>query len=307
MNRVISRAKGTAKQLFLRTVGPTLVASEFKRARARLLGERGTIRVQCRTHGIHEVSPLTPEEQELVRSVSLNVHPFDSMYVLGQADHYLLVGLSAIRCIEAVLGSANISNIGIKKILDFPVGYGRVLRFLKARYSQARISGAEIDLSAMKFCIEQFSVEAVTAPHDFSLLSTPDKFDLIWCGSLITHLNEISAFALLHLFRDHLAENGVCVFSAHGRTSAEWIRQEKCTYGLTLPERQKMLRQYEQSGYGFGEYPHVPGYGISLASPDRMRELISQLGTCIFFRSTSWDHHHDIYGFQKSVNSHLQG
>jgi len=221
------------------------------------------------------------------------------MYVPGQADHYLLVGISAIRCIEAVLESANISRTGIKSILDFPVGYGRVLRFLKARYSQARISGAEIDLPAMKFCIQNFSVEPVTAPHDFSLLSTPDKFDLIWCGSLVTHLDEDSATALLRLFRDHLTDSGICVVSAHGQTSAEWVRQKKCTYGLTPPKQQKMLREYEQSGYGYVDYSDVPGYGISLVSPERMRRLISQFGTCVFFLRTAWDHHHDVYGFQK--------
>ncbi len=190
MKRAVSTAKRTAKLLILRTVGPTLVASDFQRARARLLEEKGPIPVKTCTHGIHEVSPLTPDEKELLQSVSLNVYPFDSMYVLGQADHYLLVGLSAIRCIEAALENAIIRTSGIKSILDFPVGYRRVLRFLRVRFPQARISGAEIDFSAMKFCIRQFSVEPITAPQDFSLLSTPGKFDLIWCGSLVTHLNE---------------------------------------------------------------------------------------------------------------------
>ena len=299
MKRAVSSAKRTAKQLILRTVGPTLIASDFQQARARLLEERGPISVKTPTHGIHEVSPLTPDEKELLRSVSLNVYPFDSMFVLGQADHYLLVGLSALRCIEAALENANIRTSGIRSILDFPVGYGRVLRFLRVMFPQARISAAEIDSSAMEFCIRQFSVEAITAPLDFSLLSTPDKFDLIWCGSLVTHLNETSAIALLRLFRDHLTDNGICVVSAHGHTSAEWVRQKKCTYGLTLPEQQEVLRQYEQRGYGYSDYSDVQGYGISLASPERMRKLISQLGTCVFFETTAWDHHHDVYGFQR--------
>jgi SAM-dependent methyltransferase len=299
MKRALSGAKRTAKHLLLGTVGPALVAAEFQRARARVLRERGPISVKSRTHGIHEMSPLTPGEQELVRSVSLNVYPFDSMYVPGQADHYILVGLSAIRCIEAVLRIANLSTAGIKSILDFPVGYGRVLRFLKARYSQARICGAEIDLPAMEFCIRQFSVEPVNAPHDFSMLSTPEKFDLIWCGSLVTHLNENSAVALLRLFRDHLTDSGICVISAHGQISAEWVRQKKCTYGLTPLQQENILQQYEQNGYGYVDYSDSRGYGISLASPDRMRERISQLGTCVFFQATAWDHHHDVYGFQR--------
>ena len=57
-------------------------------------------------------------------SVSLNVDPFDTMYVPGKEDHYLLVGLSAIRCIEAVLENVSIAAGEIRSILDFPVGYG---------------------------------------------------------------------------------------------------------------------------------------------------------------------------------------
>jgi 2-polyprenyl-3-methyl-5-hydroxy-6-metoxy-1,4-benzoquinol methylase len=299
MKPALSGAKRAAKQLILRTVGPRLVASDFRRSRARLLEEKGPIRVKARTHGLHVVSPLTQAEKELLQGVSLNVHPFDTMYVPGQADHYMLVGLSAIRCIEAALESANIKVNGIRNILDFPVGYGRILRFLKAKYSEARICGAELDLPAMKFCVEQFSIETVTAPQDFSMLSTPEKFDLIWCGSLITHLNEKSAIALLRLFRDHLTDNGICVVSAHGQTSAEWLRRKKCTYGLTPLEQEKVLQQYAQSGYGYGDYPDALGYGISLASPERMKKFISELGTCVFFQTTAWDHHHDVYGFQK--------
>ena len=152
---------------------------------------------------------------------------------------------------------------------------------------------------AMGFCIRKFSIEPVRAVQDFSLLSAKGSFDLIWCGSLVTHITENSAIALLRFFRDHLTEHGVCVFSTHGDTSADWLRQGKHTYGLTPREQEELLRQFEQSGYGYVDYSNVLGYGISLASPKRMEKIISQLGTCVFQRAAVWDHHHDIYGFQR--------
>lgn len=287
------------------TTGPELlirrakVAFDFQRARARFLKARGPITVETAAHHVRGVPLLTSEQKQLLRSVSLNVDPFDTMYLPGKADHYLLVGISAIRCIEAILENAGIGAGEIGSILDFPVGYGRVLRFLRAKFPEARISGAEIDCSAMKFCIREFSIEPIKALEHFSLLSAPGKFDLVWCGSLLTHIDENSAIALLRFFRDHLTENGVCVVSTHGHTSAEWLRQKKHNYGLTPSQQQELLQQYEHSGYGYVDYSNVVGYGISIASPERMKKIISQLGRCSFAQAAVWDHHHDVYGFQR--------
>jgi hypothetical protein len=297
MKQAISTAKRMVKPLILRTVGPTIIGRDFRRARVRILG--GLTSVKTPTHGVHEVAPLTSEERSLIQDVSLKVDSFDSMYVLGQADHYLLVGLSAIRCIRAALARSSIADGGIEAILDFPVGWGRVLRFLRAAFPGARISGAEIDSPALQFCVREFALEPVTAPMDFSRLSPEGKFDLIWCGSLVTHLTENSTMALLRMFRDHLTERGICVFSAHGPASAEWVREKKSDYGLSPQEQEKMLAEYDETGYGYGDYPNAPGYGISLESPEHMKKIISELGRCVFYEATAWDQHHDVYGFQR--------
>lgn len=285
-----------APRLFIRKAK---AAFDFQEARARLLKASGPVAIETGAHQIREVPPLKLEEKQLLRDVSLNVDPFDAMYVPGKADHYLLVGISAIRSIEAVLENSGMRADEIRSILDFPVGYGRVLRFLRAKFPQARITGAEIDPSAVRFCIREFSIEPIRAQQDFSLLSAPSMFDLIWCGSLVTHITEDSAIALLRFFRDHLTENGICLVSTHGDTSAEWLRQRKHSYGLAASDQQELLHQYEQSGYGYVDYPNVPGYGVSIASPERMKKIISHLATLIFFQAAAWDHHHDMYGFRR--------
>src|SRR5215203_1048777 len=71
-------------------------------------------------------SSTTPaNEKALLQKVSMEVHPNDGMYG-GNAVHYLGVGLSAIHCIELALAKLN-GDKSIRKILDFPCGYGRVL------------------------------------------------------------------------------------------------------------------------------------------------------------------------------------
>ncbi|MEF9426794.1 MAG: class I SAM-dependent methyltransferase, partial [Candidatus Mariimomonas ferrooxydans] len=93
----------------------------------------------------------------------------------------------------------------IRSILDFPCGYGRVLRFLRARFADADITISEINPVALDFCKREFSVKSVILDKDFSKLSLTCKLDLIWCGSLITHLDEKAATDLLKFFHDILS------------------------------------------------------------------------------------------------------
>src|SRR5262245_54325854 len=94
---------------------------------------------------------LSDQEKALLDRVSLKIHGNDGMYVPFHAQHYLSVGLSAIRCIEDVLHRSQ-GDRGIRCILDFPCGYGRILRFLRARFPDAEITGVELNRTALDFC-----------------------------------------------------------------------------------------------------------------------------------------------------------
>src|SRR5437660_10051009 len=71
--------------------------------------------------------------------------------------HYLSVGLSANRCIREALRSAGKTVQG-GSILDFPSGYGRVLRFLRMEFPDSDITAAETDGRALDFCRRSFDV-----------------------------------------------------------------------------------------------------------------------------------------------------
>ncbi len=61
----------------------------------------------------------------------------------------------------------------------------------------------------------------------FRNLSLPHRFDLIWCGSLITHIDEWAAVDLLDFFCRHLADRGVCVFTTLGQKFAGGMMTEE--------------------------------------------------------------------------------
>ena len=105
-------------------------------------------------------------------------------------------------------------------------------------------------------------------------MSIAEKFDLIWCGSLVTHLSEEATADLLKFFYDHLLPNGLCIFTTHGRLSAELIRTNAETYGLTVDAQQQVLSQFYANGYGYTDYSKQPGYGISLVSYEQMYQSL---------------------------------
>lgn len=243
---------------------------------------------------------LSDEDKALLNKVSLRIHRNDGMYMPATARHYLSVGLSAIRCIENALDKKNGEKV-VRSILDFPSGYGRVLRFLSVRFPDANITISEIDPAALDFCKREFSAKSVISYEDFNKLSISGKFDLIWSGSLITHIDEKATTDLLRFFYDNLSPDGLCVFTTHGQTSVESIQKKRYTYRLTASSRQKILSQFHKRGYGYVDYMNQHGYGISVVSHDRMFAIARSVGQWdkTIYLERGWDNHQDVYGFTK--------
>jgi len=200
-----------------------------------------------------------------------------------------------MRCIESAFQKAGSGRV--RSILDFPCGYGRVLRFLRARFPDAEITVSELDKGALAFCKESFHVKTVESKTDFKKLSVSNSFDLIWCGSLLTHVDENSAAELLNFFHSHLSPGGRLLFTTHGRHPVDSIRKTRRAYGLTDATRQNLLSQYDARGYGYADYPGRPGYGVSVASPERMVSIARSVGTWkdVSFVERGWDNHQDVY------------
>jgi SAM-dependent methyltransferase len=231
------------------------------------------------------------------------------MYQPGTGRHYLSIGLSARRCIMAALPHA--PQNPIRTILDLPSGYGRILRLLQLCFPNSTLLACDIVPEAVYFCKKQFKVDAVVSNTDFNKVSFSTKFDLIWCGSLLTHLDANNAIELLRLFHRSLSPTGVCVFTMHGRTSAAWLDTRNETYGLTETNVQKVLLDLADKGYGYADYPANfggpansgcdSGYGIALATRARIIQMASAVGDWNFlsFHESAWTDHHDVYAFSK--------
>lgn len=232
-------------------------------------------------------------EQSLV-GVSEEVAPGDEMF-LGSREHYQRVGRSALRCIELALLAAQRPPESVKSILDLPSGHGRVLRVLRAAFPDASLTACDLVREAVDHCAVAFGARPVYSSTDFRTLAFPARFDLVWCGSLFTHLDEPQWIDLLDLFAGALEPQGLLVFTVHGRATFERVRAG-WDYGLTVAELRRLASGFERRGFGYADYSFQPGFGISVSSRSFVLSLLERRPELrvVGFTERGWDDHQDV-------------
>lgn len=247
---------------------------------------------------------------ELLAAVDPTIAWADAMFD-GDAQAYLWAGLDAIRCIDAVL--ANTSTT-VENILDLPSGWGRVVRFLKVRFPDAKITASDIVPGCAEYCAEHFGASAVRSVANFDELNFPTKFDLIFVGSLITHLDEQNIRSLFRMLARSMTPQAVLVVTTLGDWGVMSL-QEPATGldGLLDPAMiDEGAAKYRSSGYGFIQYVGQLGYrqeedevlrdsqyGVCFTSPSWIENVTADLGfRRVYFREHGWDDLQDVHGFQ---------
>jgi SAM-dependent methyltransferase len=242
---------------------------------------------------------------ERARRANTRISPRDQMY-FGVLRTYMAAGLSGLECIEEAVVAAGIRSVG--RVLDLPSGHGRVLRYLVERFPNARFTACDLDRDGVSFCAATFGARAVVSRTDLEALTLDERFDLIWCGSLVTHLDAPRIEALLRFFHRHLTPAGLLVFSAHGTQAAENLRGGKLfSYGLDPDAAAQVLRSYASTGFGYSDYDarRTPGYGVSFTAPGWIRGTLEGVGGWreVYFAERRWDSHHDVYGVVRAADS----
>jgi SAM-dependent methyltransferase len=160
--------------------------------------------------------------------------------------------------------------------LDLGCGHGRVLRHLITAFPTVRWTASDVDRSAVRFCGREFGVETVRSSRqldEVQLLSGP--YDLVWMGSLITHLDTASEAALWDLLRLNMRPGALLVFSTNGPTSVARLDDY-------LPDgsahRERVAAELARSGRAYVAYRHYRrfSYGITLHTAEDLDKVIRQ-------------------------------
>lgn len=203
-----------------------------------------------------------------MNSVSRIVSPNDTMLDVGREDDYFDVGKTALGLCKSAL-----NGFSPKRILDFPSGYGRVLRWFQAEWPQAELFAAEVNDDCLEFVNKTFDATTIKA-HPRLNMTIPSNMDLIFSGSLLTHFDHWQWNIYLEMCAEALSPDGVFVFSTHGRVHALMAKTRHPIYG-TIVDTRELYERYKETGFAY--LPYDRGYetfGLSLSSPEWvMRKL----------------------------------
>lgn len=224
-------------------------------------------------------------------SVSTNFSATDTMLENGNHRRYLAVGANAMQAIRASIGSAE-----PKSILDLPCGHGRVARHLRHAFPDADLYVADIDTVGAEFCASEFKATLLKPSSDFTTLDFGRTFDLIWVGSLITHLDANATRNFFGFVARHMDDRSSAVITSHGPfVAGRLFLAQRSVYGLSVEQETKILSDYMETGYGYCDYSNRVGYGISVCSRNWIAEAAKDAGLqLISHRDHAWDNHQDV-------------
>jgi len=207
----------------------------------------------------------------------------------ADAEFFLASGRHNAQLVRELLREQGSSVEGLRGLLDWGCGCGRVLRHW-ADLPGARIAGCDIDAKMVAWCSESLPFAEVTENELSPPLPYDDaSFDLVYAFSVMTHLSEDLQHAWLRDISRVLRPGGFFLFSTLGEYYASRNR-------LTASERVQfdegnLVVLYERSaGTSLCSAYHPPEY----VQHELARELVH-----VAFRPAADDGRHDIHLLRK--------
>lgn len=223
-------------------------------------------------------------------TVDLTISEHDDMFENGNLRPYLSAGTSALEIISEAMLLARKTHFG--NLLDMPCGYGRVTRHLVKFFPDSAIFVSEVDKAKQRFCASKFAAEQIDLPADFS--GEPVRhFDLIFVGSLLTHLNENLSNDMLHYLVRALSEGGLLVFTTCGRHGTVVSAGQ----GYVEPNA---LHRFARKGF---VYEGAPTYGSSRMAPSWVLRTLESMpdARVLGHKEQGWGTLQDVFVIEKDT------
>ncbi|MDR7222778.1 class I SAM-dependent methyltransferase [Aminobacter aminovorans] len=222
-------------------------------------------------------------------TLSTEIHPNDVMFNTG-SSHYYTVGKSGMQAILTGLSLTWRSQVS--RVLDLPCGHGRVARHLRAAFPLAEMFFSDIDHEGADFCAREFAGKAVHSAPDLTKVSLPSDLDVIWIGSLFTHLDKGRTIDWLTYLSGHLSEHGILVTTFHG-----YFSEKHTAFGGGADE-ELLRRQFHFTGFGYTPYKtynDITDYGVSLSKPSTILDIADSIpGMRASYMERGWANNHDV-------------
>ena len=130
----------------------------------------------------------------------------------------------------------------------------------------------------------------VYSQEDPTQIELPGPFDMIWVGSLFTHVPEARWIQFLDLLASVLAKDGLLVFTVQGRNARRQLARRELAWNLTDADIDEIVRGFDETGYGYADWTGASGYGTSLNRPSWVCARIEERPglRLVGYRETGW-------------------
>jgi hypothetical protein len=243
-----------------------------------------------------------------IKSVDRDIHPLDNMYS-GSPAAYLSIGKRALALICEAYDREQRLPVSI---LDFPSGWGRVTRWLRAAFPDIVIGAGDVWHEAVEHTSKTCNASCIKSDEDLSKVDCP-TFDCIFTGSLATHLSEAKTRELIDWLIAHLEPGGLAIVTSHGRVARDkFLAKPKRSAFSTDDQLASFTDTFNAGGYAFQPYVgradahmkslNVSQYGLSLVSPIWWMGLVLQRNdvALVNYIEAGWNRHQDVLILKKS-------
>jgi len=172
-------------------------------------------------------------------------------------------------------------------------------RYLRAGFPNASITFCDLDESGAEFCAREFKGTVQQSRPELSDVEFGQGFDVIWVGSLFTHVNLDRTGRWLKHLCSALTPDGVLIATFHGRWS---IEVQKMVPMMDDNSWKEIVRAYQEDGFGFAPYQKHENYGVSLACPSKVVEIVEGIEgvRLLCYQERGWSGNHDVLGVAKT-------
>jgi SAM-dependent methyltransferase len=257
------------------------------------------VRTETDVRGDGSVAKLVDVLAAPPAGVEQEIDPSDVMHTEGARERYFEHGASALRAIRLALLATGHGEP--RRILDFPCGHGRVLRMLKAAFPAAALTAGDLNRGGVEFCQRKFGATPIYSSLYADEVEIDDQFDLVWCGSLLTHLDRDRWGGFFSLLVDSVANGGLFVFTAFGRYPAERIRTGEALYQLGTEGARRILEGFDRDGFGYSDYEGMTMSGMTLTSPAWTCARVTEREDLqlVSYTERAWFGHQDVIAVTK--------
>jgi 2-polyprenyl-3-methyl-5-hydroxy-6-metoxy-1,4-benzoquinol methylase len=227
----------------------------------------------------------TISKNDLMFLITLHKYEIETAFI-----KYLQIGFEARNQLKNVIEQTLGGFDKINSFLDFASGHGRLTRFLVHDIDPKKMHICEIKEDALNFQSEQFGVNTIQStisPNDFE---TTQQYDLIFVGSLFTHLDKSSFEGWLVKLSQILSNNGVLIFTTHNQRSKSEFEYIQYSEDIMFTEIDGTLSNADQ-------------YGTSFVSESFVRNVLGEYfdQNNVIRKSLGWNNSQDIFIASKKI------